>query len=394
MDAGRVRPLIVLIAVLMLAPADAAAQSTRVDAIAEEQAEKAKRLGVEGPSEAEKIIRQVLLSPLLTGGDGLYPWFGSVYGGTGMGLGVGFLKRLENAAYFNVQSGISINNSMVMRGTFAAPELWRGMLQMDANVQWLDAKGVSFYGFGQDSSQEARDRYDLNPVELSTNVTFKPMRHVFVTGSYAYQPIETEREAPIFEPADAPGLDQDLTFHTSRATIAYDWRPAPGYSTRGGFYRASFERNFESGGQPYSFNLQEYELVQQVPLVREQFVLAAHALMTLTQADAGHDVPVMLAPFLGSGSTLRAFGNRRFTDRNRVLVTGEYRWRPSRYLDMALFLDAGQVAADRHQFDTKEFDVDWGIGARFHGPNFNALRLEFSRGREGFRMTFAGSQPF
>ena len=76
------------------------------------------------------------------------------------------------------------------------------------------------------------------------------------------------------------------------------------------------------------------------------------------------------------------------------LFTGEYRWRPSRYVDMALFMDAGQVAADRHQFDTKEFDVDWGIGIRFHGPNFNALRLEFSNGREGYRLTFAGSQPF
>jgi hypothetical protein len=393
MDARRVKPLLLLIVVLMLAPA-AAAQSTRVGTIEEQQVEKAKKLGVEGPSEAERIIRQVLLSPLLSGGDGLYPWFGSVYGGTGMGLGVGFLKRLENASYFNVQSGISINNSMVMRGTFAAPELWRGMLQMDANVQWLDARGVSFYGFGQDSIKEARDRYDFNPVELSTNVTIKPMRHVFVTGSYAYLPTETHRDEPAFAPEDAPGLDEDLTFHVSRATIAYDWRPAPGYSTRGGFYRASFERNFESTGRPYSFNLQEYEVVQQLPLVREQFVLAAHALVTLTQADAGHDVPVMMAPFLGSGSTLRAFGNRRFTDRNRVLFTGEYRWRPSRYVDMALFLDAGQVAADRHQFDTKEFDVDWGIGIRFHGPNFNALRLEFSNGREGYRLTFAGSQPF
>ena len=144
MDAGRVRPLLLLIVMVMLAPS-AAAQSTRVGTIEEQQAEKAKKLGVEGPSEAEKIIRQVLLSPLLSGGDGLYPWFGIVYGCTGMGLGVGFLKRLENASYFNVQSGISINNSMVMRGTFAAPELWRGMLQVDANVQWLDARGVSFW---------------------------------------------------------------------------------------------------------------------------------------------------------------------------------------------------------------------------------------------------------
>ena len=393
MDARRVKTLLVSIVALLIA-SPAAAQSTRVDTIAEQQAEKAKKLGPEGPSEAERIFRQVLLSPLLSGGDGVYPWFGSVYGGSGMAAGVGFLKRLEKASYFNVQTGISINSSMVVRGTFAAPELWRGMLQMDANIQWLDAHDVSFYGFGQDSSRDTRDRYDFNPFELSTNVSLKPMRHVFLTGSYAYTPIETHRETAAFAPADSPGLDEQLTFHATRATLAYDWRPAPGYSTRGGYYRASFERNFESGGRPYSFNLQEYEVVQQLPLVREQFVLAGRALLTLTDADTGHDVPVMLAPFLGSGSTLRAFSNRRFTDRNRVLVTGEYRWRPSRYLDMAIFMDAGQVAAGRHQLEMKQFDVDWGIGARFHGPAFTALRLELSHGREGFRLTFAGSQPF
>ena len=300
------KPLFVSIIALLLA-STAAAQATRVDTIAEQQAEKAKELSPEGPSDAERIIRQVLLSPLLSGGDGVYPWFGSVYGGSGMGIGVGYLKRLENASYFNLQTGISINTSMVIRGTFAAPEIWRGMLQMDANIQWLDAHDVAFYGYGQDSSKETRDSYDFNPFELSTNLTLKPIRHVFMTASYAYTPIETHRETPIFAPADSRGLDEELTFHMARATLAFDWRPATGYSTRGGYYRASFERNFESSHQPYSFRLQEYELVQQVPLVREQFVLAGHALVTLTDAHAGHDVPVMLSPFLGSGSTLRAY---------------------------------------------------------------------------------------
>src|SRR5688572_14820623 len=187
-DARRVKPFFVSIIALLLA-STAAAQSTRVDTIAEQQAEKAKELSPEGPSDAERIIRQVLLSPLLSGGDGVYPWFGSVYGGSGMGLGVGYLKRLENASYINLQTGISINTSMVIRGTFAAPELWRGMLQVDANIQWLDAHDVAFYGYGQDSSKETRDSYDFNPFELSTNLTFKPIRHVFMTASYAYTPI-------------------------------------------------------------------------------------------------------------------------------------------------------------------------------------------------------------
>ncbi len=393
MDAGSVKTFVTAVLVMLLAT-NATAQATRVATIEEEQAGKAKQLGVEGASEAEKIIRQVLLSPLLTGGDGLYPWFGSIYSGTGMGAGVGFLKRLEKNASVNVHSGISLNNSKLVRGTVAAPELWRGKLHVDATAQWMDVRGVSFYGSGQDSAQVARERFDYQPMELGGNLTLRPMRHLSMTASYTALEFDTDRESPRFSPADAPGLDQHLTYDTVRGTVMFDWRPAAGYSTSGGFYRAAFERSEEAAGLPFSFNAQEYEIVQQVPLVREQFVLAGRALMTLTQPDPGHEVPVIMMPYLGSGSALRGFANRRFTDRNRMLLTGEYRWRPSRYIDMAIFLDAGQVARDRAQFDLARFDVAWGLGARFHGPAFNALRLEVARGREGIRLIFSGSQPF
>jgi outer membrane protein assembly factor BamA len=140
--------------------------------------------------------------------------------------------------------------------------------------------------------------------------------------------------------------------------------------------------------------MREFEVAQFVPLVREQFVIAVRGLVTTTSTEAGHEVPFMLAPYLGSGSTLRGYSNRRFTDRNRVLLSGEYRWRPSRYLDMALFVDAGQVAGDRHEFRLGDFETAWGIGARFHGPLVTALRIEAARGREGTRLIFAGSQAF
>ena len=383
----------VTLLILLYSATAASAQSTRVEAIAEQQAEKAKSLDVEGPSRAEQVIRQVLLSPLLSGGDGVYPWFGSVYSGTGMALGVGYLKRLEKAAYVNVQTGFSLNNSMMVRATVAAPELFR-MVQVDATAQWLDARGVSFYGSGPGSARESRSRYDYKPLEIGGNATIRRGRYVSLTGGYTLLDINTTLDVPRFRPEDMPGIDRSLTFQVARATAAFDWRTTPGYSTRGGYYRATIERHYESGGRPFSFHSKEFEAVQLVPLLREQFVLAGHALMTVATPDTGHEVPVMLAPFLGSGSTLRAFANRRFSDRSRVLLSGEYRWRPSRYLDMALFVDAGQVAPTRHDFDVSAFETAWGLGGRFHGPNFTALRMEIARGREGIRLIFAGSQAF
>jgi len=386
--------IVASIIVISLLAGSASAQTTRVDAIAEQQAEKAKTLSAEGPSDAERIIKQVLLSPLLSGGDGAYPWFGSVFGGTGMAAGAGYLKRLESAAYFNIQTGISINMSTVIRSTFAAPELSRGMMQVEATGEWLTAKDVSYYGPGQDSSADRRDSYDFQPKDISGTVTFRPKRHVSLTGSYTFMDVSTTRETPSFTGDDAAGLDQDLAFHTVRGTIAFDWRPAAAYSTRGGMYRATFEQTDEAFGKPYSFQSQEYEIVQQLPLVKEQFVLAFRGLATFATPAQGDQIPVMLSPYLGSGSTLRGYANRRFTDHNRALLTAEYRWRPSRYIDMAIFYDTGQVVRDYHDFNASQFDSAWGLGARFHGPNFNALRIDVARGKEGIRLIFAGSQPF
>lgn len=372
----------------------AAAQTTRVEAIADAQAEKAKGLGVEGPSKAEQVLKRVLLSPLLSGGDGAYPWFGTVFSGTGMALGAGYLKRLERSASLNLQTGFSLNNSLMLRGAYVAPGLFRGKVQADVMGQWIDARGVSFYGLGPESSRDTRQRYDYTPKEVTGNATVRPMRNVFVTGSYSLLDIGSERDVQLFTPAEMPGVDEDLAYHVTRGAVAYDWRPSQGYATRGGLYRVAVEHFEEMDGEPFSFTATEYEIVQLAPLLREQFVLAFHGLMTLTHTDDGHSVPVMLAPYLGGGSTLRGFANRRFSDRNRLLLTGEYRWRPSRYLDMALFLDAGQVAADYRDFGTQNVNVAWGLGARFHGPNFNAFRIEVARGREGLRIIFGGSQAF
>jgi outer membrane translocation and assembly module TamA len=387
-------PLIAVVVSLVICASPAFAQTTRVESIAEQQAEKAKRLGVEGPSQGELIVRRVLLSPLLSGGDGMYPWFGSVFSGTGMAIGAGYLKRLESAARVNLVAGISLNNSMMLRAEATAPELWRGKLVVDGFAQWLDARAVSFYGFGQDSTKDARERYDFKPLELSATATMRPTRRVSLAGSYSFLGIDTARELPRFTPEEMPGIDQNLEFQVVRASAVFDWRNSPGYSTRGGYYRATVDRHHEQSGLPYSFNATEFEVLQLVPLVREQFVIAARGLMTLATPDSGHEIPVMVAPFLGSGSTLRGYSNRRFTDYNRLLLSGEYRWRPSRYLDMALFVDAGQVARDRSALTLSELETDYGIGARFHGPNFTALRIEVARGSEGIRLIFAGSQAF
>jgi hypothetical protein len=380
--------------IVLLFSSPSSAQSTRVESIAEEQAEKAKALGVEGPSDAELVVRRVLLSPLLSGGGGAYPWFGSVFGGSGMAIGAGYLKRLEKAASINVLAGISINNSQLLETRVAAPELFRGRLTVGAEASWTKARDVQYFGPGPKSNPDVDFEYDYQPTRYGADAAFKPLPWFSIGGGYSFLDLETQVVDLDLGVGVAPGIGRDLQYHISKAEAMIDWRTSPGYSTRGGLYRFSWERHEETNDKPYSFETQEYEISQLVPLVREQFVLAFRGLMTTTITSSGEQVPVMLAPYLGSGSTLRAYQTRRFTDRNRVLVTGEYRWRPSRYLDLAIFLDSGQVARDKRDFRLNDFETNWGIGARFHGPIFTAFRVEYARGREGRNIIFAGSQIF
>ena len=178
------------------------------------------------------------------------------------------------------------------------------------------------------------------------------------------------------------------------ALDALDWRTSPGYSTRGGLLRVDSRRYDASGDARFSFDRIEVEAAHLVPLLHEQYVLAFRALMTETRPLSGDVVPFVFLPSIGGGSTVRGLVNRRLHDRSRALVTAEYRWRPSRFLDMALFVDNGTVAPRAADIRWNDFTTAWGIGARLHGPAVTALRVDAARGREGWVFVFSGGQPF
>ena len=77
-----------------------------------------------------------------------------------------------------------------------------------------------------------------------------------------------------------------------------------------------------------------------------------------------------------------------------MLLTGEYRWIPSQIIDMAIFVDAGKVTRVRSDLDFKGLKTAYGVGLRFHGPHFTAIRLDVARSKEGVRIHFTGGIGF
>jgi outer membrane translocation and assembly module TamA len=100
-------------------------------------------------------------------------------------------------------------------------------------------------------------------------------------------------------------------------------------------------------------------------------------------------------PYLGDGNTLRGYSTARFRDNHTAMGSAELRWFPNRLgIDMALFFDAGTVAAEFDKLAWRDLKTDYGVGIRFHTPGATVLRLDLAKGDEGLRFVFSTSAPF
>ena len=101
-----------------------------------------------------------------------------------------------------------------------------------------------------------------------------------------------------------------------------------------------------------------------------------------------------MMPSIGGGSDLRAYNSWRLRDLNSLLLQAEWRMIANRFFDMAVFYDAGKVAASRSALDLSGMKSDCGVGFRWHGPASTPLRIELARGNEGFSLVLAASEAF
>jgi hemolysin activation/secretion protein len=122
-------------------------------------------------------------------------------------------------------------------------------------------------------------------------------------------------------------------------------------------------------------------------------VLALRAYAAFADADRRARVPFYLQETLGGSHTLRGFPSFRYRGENLALLQAEYRWEASPAIELALFADAGTVAATARGLDLGRLEAGYGFGLRFKTTSSPILRLDLARGREGARLLvrFTGS---
>ena len=330
---------------------------------------------------------------------GFYPYFASVYSGGGFTLGAGYRQFYGDRTHADVKGLYSISNYKLLE---VSTDSWGhagGRLDLHGRGGWRDATQVAFHGLGMDSPED-QSNYRMKQAYFGGDLKARPGGYTVFGAGMTYEDFTLEQGQgadpsieEIHTPATAPGLGANPTYLHAVASGGIDWRPSPGYARRGGLYEVSYH-NYADRDDTYSFDRFDAEVVQHIPLLRENWVISIHGLLQTT-LDDDDSVPYFLLPSLGSGSTLRGYSSWRFRDRHSLLMSGEFRWIPNRLgIDMAIFYDTGKVARFWDDLSFKGLKDDVGIGIRFHGPLSTPLRVELASGDEGMRLVFSGSAAF
>jgi hypothetical protein len=381
----------------------AAAQESRAEAIRQEQAEKQREVAPSQPNRAERVIERLEDWGFIAGAPrGFYPWFGSVYPGGGFAAGAGFRKPFGDDASFNVFGGYSIGTFKRVEAEVALPTFASNRMRLTLNGRYIDAPDVKYFGVGNDTGKEDQTRFGYTPKGGGARLDIEAGKYLRLGGGADYFDVDTSagRTAPsieeLFSPANTPGLEfSNFSYLIGTGRAVFDWRRPLGYSGKGGIYRLQFDKYHELDNEAYSFKSLEAEVVQLIPILRANWVIALRGLTTLTDVEDTAAIPYFLLPALGGGSTLRGYPDFRFRDRNRLLMNAELRWTPARFLDMAIFYDTGKVASRRQDLDFDDLQESYGIGMRLIGMAGYVLRVEIAHSREhNARLIFSAGGLF
>ena len=387
------RRLIAVAAALafVVAPSQASGQTvsepelTRQAEHAAKQADKATKLASYQPDSLERHIRRA--EGILFSKKPVYTFMGSAYRGGGLAIGPGYRTTYGDSGTINAHAAWSIRNYKTTVVSVGLPEMARGRVSVSLNSHWLDAPEVSYYGTGAGSNRDAKQTFDYTTTSAGAAARVQASKRFAFGGGFDVVSSEAGLPFGATEARISP------TYAQSRLFAEFDTRATPGYTTSGGFYRVALIDSRETDGTGYSFQRVDAEAQRFIPILRGSQVIALRGLVSTTATADGNEVPFFLLPDLG-GHELRGYPTFRFRDRNRVLLTGEYRWSAGPFVDMAIFMDAGTVARRFDDLDLGRLTTTQGVGLTFHTPSQTAFRVEVARSREGMGLVFSFSPNF
>ena len=403
-------PILLISVVSLLIPCRAVqAQTTRVELIEQQRAEKAARLEPYKPGRLEKFFldaKEGKLRRMISPYNGFFAEYGYTYKpiGSGIGFGGGFRHDVLNRrARVLVEAGGSFRKYAMVRGAVEVPRLARGRLSVGGEGVYRHHTQDDYYGLGDTSVKDERVSFGQDDREVQGHATYSltTWLNVGARGGWLSPTIDEGRDTrypsieQIFDDSTAPGLAGQPDFTYTEGFAEVDYRDEPGNARSGGYYLFSMRRYNDRDLDRYSFRTTNLTLQQFVPLFDKKRVFAFQVGLATTNPGDGQQVPFYLQPTLGGSRTLRSESDYRYRDQNVLWMNAEYRWEAFSALDMALFTDWGNVAPEFSDLSFTDLKRAYGIGFRFNTAQAVFLRFDIAAGgNDGIRYFFKFSKAF
>jgi len=357
-------------------------------------------------SKAINFVGKTLGDTGAEGKDGFYADLDNMPTGSGwLTVGPGFRRHMADGKVFlDGSAAISWRSYKVVQGRVELPRLVHDHLTIGSQAAWRDDMQVNYFGIGPDSLEANRSEYRVRETDVVGYATARANRWLSIDGRIGWlRRPEIHPPAGTFDrgfpdvrlmlPFDPAVLRQEQPrYRHADVSVTADSRNHVGYPTSGGLYRATWSDYSDRDGGIFSFRRYEVEGVQLIPVVAGRWILGVHGFGVFSDVPAGNDVPFYLMPSLGGHNSIRSYSDYRFHDRNLVLVNAESRFGLTTHMDVAVFADAGNVAARAGDLDlTKRA---YGVGLRVHTQTSTLLRVEAAHGVDGWEYLVRMNDPF
>jgi outer membrane protein assembly factor BamA len=319
---------------------------------------------------------------------GFHPLIGGLKTGSGFSFGTSYdiTDRLKASAQ------VSTKAYQKYEVVYATPRFLSDRLFAEIRTTYRSHPDESFYGLGNDTREETHTHYGLKDKSVGGKVGVRLQKNVKAgihagwvdtTVDRGKRISRTPSVAEVFDVKSLPAFDSQVAYLRGGAFFDVDTRDEPGNPRDGGHYTAKWTSLRDQSAGLYNFAQYDIEVQHYIPFFNQRRVIALRAKTTLTRTDDDQTIPFYMLPALGGSEDLRGFADFRFRDRNMVVVNAEYRWEAFSALDVAIFADAGQVAAKAGDFRIRDMNTAAGFGFRFNTAKKVFYRVDVGFSREG-----------
>ena len=285
--------------------------------------------------------------------------------------------------------------------SFENLSLFEGIADLNMQTQYTKYTTESFYGIGYDSKASDETKFTQEQTSVILEVESHPVKNGILGLVIGFDKTGIEEGMDPDEPSISqkfdtntiPGYAEGIKVshaegHFSSAKLDRPGNPTQGYEAvvSTGFFQQTDENDF--GFAKYSADFSEY-----IHLFYERVLILRFA-AEVNRQFKDKEIPFYYLSELGHRETIRGFERGRFRDRDKFLISAEYRYPVWRFwmehgLDIVIFADAGQVAYDI--FDDAGIDrlePGFGFGARLWDQEGLIGKVEAGKSADGWRIYF------